>query len=148
MGSEMCIRDSHITTPRKDGFYQAKLIRDTLKRANLSEVDYVNLHATGTVANDEMESNAVNLTLPNTPASGIKQIIGHTLGAAGAIEIALCLELLGSNKTPPFHNISTIDKSLAKINLLKAPTKANIKNALSLSFAFGGDNAAMIVGME
>ena len=138
----------HITTPRKDGFYQAKLIRDTLKRANLSEVDYVNLHATGTVANDEMESNAINLTLPNTPASGIKQIIGHTLGAAGAIEIALCLELLGSNKTPPFHNISTIDESLAKINLLKAPTKANIKNALSLSFAFGGDNAAMIVGME
>lgn len=138
----------HITTPRNDGFFQTKLIKDALKIANLSEVDYINLHATGTLANDEMESNAINLTLPNTPASGIKQIIGHTLGAAGAIEIGICLELLSEENILPFHNIEKIDENLLKFNLLKNPIKNKIKNAMSLSFAFGGDNAAMIVGLE
>lgn len=138
----------HITTPRNDGFFQAKLIKDALKTANLNEVDYINLHATGTLANDEMESNAINLTLPNTPASGIKQIIGHTLGAAGAIEIGICLELLSEENILPFHNIEKIDENLPKFNLLKTPIKNKIKNAMSLSFAFGGDNAAMIVGLE
>lgn len=76
----------------------------------MNEVDYINLHATGTLANDEMESNAINLTLPNTPASGIKQIIGHTLGAAGAIEIGICLELLSEENILPSHNIEKLMK--------------------------------------
>lgn len=134
----------HMTSPRIDGFYQTKLIKEVLARANLNDVDYINLHATGTKINDEMESAAIFNANLKAKASGIKHIIGHTLGAAGAVESAVCAMLLGENFLPIQNGD---DESLKPINLVKSPTKIRVKNALNLSFAFGGDNGAIILGV-
>ena len=106
----------------------------------------VNLHGTGTQANDKMEAKAVNLTLGATFASTLKPQIGHTLGAAGAIESAICAMLcMEENSTlPPHVYDGEYDESLEAINLVKSGTKFDVKTAMSLSFAFGGDNAAII----
>ncbi len=134
-----------MTTPRMDGFYQSELINECLKMAGLVEPDYINLHATATLANDAMEAAALKNI--NAPKSGIKQYIGHTLGAAGAIEMAFCAAMLGEKSHLYPHKIDgEIDSSLSLNNLL---TKAQIKrvdSAMNLSFAFGGDNACAILG--
>ncbi|AII15483.1 putative 3-oxoacyl-[acp] synthase [Campylobacter iguaniorum] len=138
----------HMTSPRSDGFYQANLIKSALNAANLSDVDYLSLHATGTVANDLMESNAVFSSGIKSPSSGIKQLIGHTLGAAGAIESGLCALVLGDSFLPLQSIKSGYDDALQKINLVTNLQKKLVKNTMSLSFAFGGDNACIILGVD
>lgn len=132
----------HMTTPRQDGFFQTKLINKALNVAG--EVDYINLHATGTPTNDSMESLAIYNSKTKSRCSGIKNLIGHTLGAAGAIEIGLCILLIGS-KLAPKQIIKDYDKSLKPLNFVDTAFQRPIRNAMSLSFAFGGDNAVMVV---
>ena len=136
----------HMTQPDFSAKMAVKCIENTLKRAGMSCVDYVNLHGTGTQANDKMEAKAVNLTLGATFASTLKPQIGHTLGAAGAIESAICAMLcMEENSTlPPHVYDGEYDESLEAVNLVKSGTKFDVKTAMSLSFAFGGDNAAII----
>ncbi|MSN96699.1 beta-ACP synthase [Campylobacter sp. FMV-PI01] len=136
----------HITTPRKDGLFQTKIVLNLLKALEDQKVEYVNLHATGTLINDEMEAAVLNQTLSNTKSSGIKHIIGHTLGAAGAIETGICIKFLENEEILPFYDGYEIDGSLDKFNLLSLPEKLKVNNAISLSFAFGGDNAGILVG--
>ena len=136
----------HMTQPDFSAKMAVNCIEDALKRAGMCGVDYVNLHGTGTQANDKMEAKAVNLTLGATFASTLKPQIGHTLGAAGAIESAICAMIcMGENSTlPPHVYDGEYDESLETINLVKSGTKFDVKTAMSLSFAFGGDNAAII----
>ena len=136
----------HMTQPDFSAKMAIECIEDALKRASMSCVDYVNLHGTGTQANDKMEAKAVNLTLGSTFASTIKPQIGHTLGAAGAIESAICAMLcMGESSTlPPHVYDGAYDEELEPLNLVKSGTKFDVKTAMSLSFAFGGDNAAII----
>lgn len=123
------------------------LINEALQKANLNDVDYVNLHATATIANDMMEANAVFASKTNAPCSGIKQFIGHCLGAAGAIESGVCAMLIGDKKALPLQVIkSDIDPVLKPLNLVINKQTLDIKNTMSLSFAFGGDNACIILG--
>lgn len=136
----------HMTQPDFSAKMAIECIEGALKRAGVSCVDYVNLHGTGTQANDKMEAKAVNLTLCTTYASTIKPQIGHTLGAAGAIESAICAMLcMGEiSVLPPHVYDGAYDEELERINLVKSGTKFDVKTAMSLSFAFGGDNAAII----
>ena len=136
----------HMTQPDFSAKMAVNCIESALKRAGMRGVDYVNLHGTGTQANDKMEAKAVNLTLNATYASTLKPQIGHTLGAAGAIESAICAMLcMEENSTlPPHVYDGEYDESLEAINLVKSGTKFDVKTAMSLSFAFGGDNAAII----
>ncbi|MGG7074427.1 beta-ketoacyl synthase N-terminal-like domain-containing protein [Campylobacter sp. 9BO] len=134
----------HITQPNPEAREQSLLIDSLLNKAKLGNVDYINLHATGTLANDSMEAKAINLTLPNTLASGIKANIGHTLGAAGAVETAVCI-LAMQNSIAPMQILNELDTTLPKINLATTSIKKEIRSCLNLSFAFGGDNAAMIL---
>ncbi|CUU70256.1 MatE efflux family protein [Campylobacter hyointestinalis subsp. hyointestinalis] len=153
---EVCIKSYasnsdafHMTSPRDDGFYQTMLINEALQKANLNDVDYVNLHATATIANDMMEANAVFSSKTNAPCSGIKQFIGHCLGAAGAIESGVCSMLIGDKKALPLQVIkSDIDPVLKPLNLVINKQTLDIKNTMSLSFAFGGDNACIILGRK
>lgn len=112
------------------------------------DIDYINLHATGTQANEMAESKAIASTLPTIPASGIKGCIGHTLGAAGAIEIGLCTMLLNKKEAllPPHIYDQCYDPALPKISLIQKPIHTNINHILSVNFAFGGDNAAAVLG--
>ena len=91
----------HITKPDPGARMQIKAIKTALKSARLQSVDYVNLHGTGTAANDAMEALAISAALPLAPASSSKWATGHTLGAAGAIELAVCYEAIRQGVIPP-----------------------------------------------
>lgn len=132
----------HITQPSPSDEMQLEILR------GFSDVDYINLHGTGTIANDSMEAKIVAKVFPQTPCSTIKPFIGHTLGAAGAIELGICAELIldsiknGKSSIPPHIYDSEFDD----IALVKKGEKKCIKTALSTSFAFGGDNSAILIG--
>ena len=106
----------HITKPDPSARMQITAIKTALKSAQLQSVDYVNLHGTGTAANDAMEALAMSAALPLAPASSSKWAIGHTLGAAGAIELAVCYEAIRQGVIPPnFTNDKILGGSEAKI---------------------------------
>lgn len=140
----------HITRPREDAKFQKNALNQAIhaSRIKCDDVGYINLHGTGTIANDSMEANLFSNDFSNTPCSSIKSIIGHTLGAAGAIESAVCVSVVNSelNYLPMHVFDGEFDNSLPKINLVDKLIKNNVKVAINASFAFGGDNVIMIFG--
>lgn len=145
----------HITKPNENFTAQKDAIMSALKMANLnsSDIDYINLHGTGTNANDKMESNLINDIFTNTPCSSTKGLMGHTLGAAGALEALICASIIqnslqnNQSQLPPHYYDGNYDKELPKINLTRLNINSKIQNCLSISFAFGGDNSAIILGV-
>lgn len=148
----------HTTSPDPTGSGATLAMQKALREANLQaeEIDYLNLHGTGTQANDLIESKAVNFLFGEKVfCSSTKQLTGHTLGAAGAIELALCwLVLSGLNEKsylPQHIWDEQIDPALAKINLVKKnknKISARPSICMSNSFAFGGSNASLIIGRK
>ena len=144
----------HMTSPDVSGIAAAACIQTALQRAYLSvsDIDYINLHGTGTDLNDRMESRAVNLIEASAiPCSSSKTALGHTLGAAGAMELAvwyLALSELNQQRILPPHFYDGIyDPELPPIRLVSDKTTAERLNAvMSFSFAFGGNNACLIIG--
>ena len=142
----------HISTPNPDGEEAAKAMLNALKEANLkpSDIDYINLHGTGTLANDTMEANAVSKIFgEKTPVSSTKPLTGHCLGAAASIETAICYELLNSNKNilPPHVYDGEYNPHSPQLNLVDKNTKINdVKNVMCNAFGFGGTNAVIILG--
>lgn len=137
----------HITKPNTNCELQKELISCALKEAGLKSVDYVNLHGTGTISNDEMETALVSEFFDGVSVSSTKSLMGHTLGACGALELGICCELILRSKNgkcllpaqPNFINNK-------KLNIVKPGDKKVVKTALSTSFAFGGDNAVVVLG--
>lgn len=130
---------------------QANKAREAINMATKDySIDYINLHATGTRANEIAESQAIASTLPHVPASGIKGCIGHTLGAAGAIEAGLCTLLLDKkNVLLPAHIYDGhYDQTLPNFSLIHQSIPAVINRAMSINFAFGGDNAVAVFGRK
>lgn len=146
----------HISAPAPDGRGAISAMRGALTMAGLhaSDVDYLNLHGTATLQNDQMEAIAVNKVLPNTPCSSTKAMTGHTLGAAGAIEAGICWLLMSKfnseNRLPVNIMHGQPDPSLAPINLLTQSVilPRKIRRCLSNSFAFGGNNVALLLVKE
>ena len=145
----------HMSAPEPSGAGAMSAINQALQRAQLvpAQIGYLNLHGTATEHNDAMESRAVAQTLGcEGPASSTKPLTGHTLGAAGAIEAALCWLTLHGNtqqRLPPHWWDGQADLALPRLNLIAPGTVAsNLKHALSQSFAFGGSNAALILSAE
>lgn len=145
----------HITKPNEDFVAQRDSILKALKMANLDldDISYINLHGTGTYANDKMEANLINTIFPKTMCSSTKGLMGHTLGAAGALELMICSDILNqstiNNKAylPPHYYDEVYDSEIPRICLVEKQISTNIKNTLSISFAFGGDNSAIILGV-
>ena len=145
----------HISAPHPEGIGAEAAMRAALNDAALtaSDMAYINLHGTATPLNDAMESAAVSRVFGNTVAcSSTKPLTGHTLGAAGATEAALCwllLSPLNTTRTLPAQcNQKPPDTALANIAILRsAQTLPHTKSLsmLSNSFAFGGSNAAVIL---
>ncbi len=142
----------HPTTPNPEGVEAKECILEALKNANLSpnDIDYINLHGTGTFANDLMETTAINEIFgTQTPSSSTKVLTGHCLGAAASIETVLCCHLLNnfSGKLFPHIYDGEYNPDLKPIKLVKKNEifkKCNI--CLSNSFGFGGNNAIIIIG--
>ncbi|GLR15047.1 beta-ketoacyl-[acyl-carrier-protein] synthase II [Chitinimonas prasina] len=143
----------HISAPEPSGRGAMTAMRAALERAGLQPADigYVNLHGTATPQNDAMESLAVReLFGAHTPTSSTKPLTGHTLGAAGALEAALCWLTLHDNPDgllPPHWWDGVADAALPTLALVR-PGQAlgrPLDYALSNSFAFGGSNASVVL---
>lgn len=144
----------HMSAPDPQGRGAERAIEQALLRAGIdaSAIDYVNLHGTATPQNDAMESLAVQRRLGSgVPCSSTKPLTGHALGAAGAIEAALCWLALArnpGNRLPPHWWDGEVDPGLAAIRLVAPGERADspLRYMLSQSFAFGGSNAALVLG--
>ena len=142
----------HISAPRPDGSGAHEAMRQALATAHCAPeaVDYLNLHGTGTPHNDSMEARAVT-TLFETPppCSSTKGLTGHTLGAAGALEAAFCWLALTRQQRPVHVFDGHPDPELPWLDLVTSEHAAGrMRYALSNSFAFGGNNAALLLMRE
>lgn len=138
----------HMSSPDPDGRGAALAMQAALTCAALApgDVDYVNLHGTGTVANDSAESRAVCAVLgAATPCSSTKGWTGHTLGAAGIAEAAICMICIEQGLLPRSLNTREKDPTLGA-NILLATETARVRRAMSNSFGFGGSNCSLVLG--
>lgn len=149
----------HLSAPHPEGEGALRAMQAALAEAGLlgSQIDYVNLHGTGTPKNDDMEAKAMfNACGSDVLCGSSKGMTGHTLGAAGALEAGICWLLLNDeynqdNKVPVNVSDGDIDTSLAEINLANANNniaKKKLQTCMSNSFAFGGNNISLVIGKK
>lgn len=143
----------HMSAPSPDGDGAYRAMDLALKNAGLTgqAIDYVNLHGTGTIKNDEMEAKAMLKACGNQVFSGsTKRFTGHTLGAAGALEAGLCWLLLSdvnqNHFIPANRSDGKPDDELVKIRLSEGQFIDKIEYCLTNSFAFGGNNLSLVLG--
>lgn len=143
----------HMSAPDPDGRGAESAVRGALASAALEpgDIGYVNLHGTGTPKNDEMESRVIaRIFGDSTPCSSTKSQLGHTLGAAGALEAGLCWLLLGDGNGDRLLPVQVWDgendASLPGIGLVDGSQHWDSGIFMSNSFAFGGSNASVIFG--
>ncbi len=124
-----------------------RAMEQALHRANRSveAVDYINAHGTATTFNDAAEGKAITELFEGVPVSSTKSMIGHSLGAAGAIEAVVCLLALQDQLLPPNINFRNPDQDLDLNIVANESRKAKIDIVLSNSFGFGGTNASVLI---
>jgi 3-oxoacyl-(acyl-carrier-protein) synthase len=112
------------------------------------DVDYINAHAPGTPAGDDVEAKAIRLLFGDqadvTPVSSTKAVHGHQLGATGATEFGMCCMAMQEGIIPASLNSDNIDPA-CRVNVVQGePLKAEVRVAMSNSFGFGGHNAVLV----
>ncbi len=135
----------HMTQPHPNGSKNAML--NALNCANLEpeNINYINAHGTGTMANDTSEANAIEAVFSSkVKVSSTKSITGHTLGAAGAIEAIISTLVIQNQTIPSSTNLKDIENK--NINLSLQTSKEKVTYVLSNSFAFGGNNCSLVFG--
>jgi 3-oxoacyl-[acyl-carrier-protein] synthase-1 len=138
----------HMSSPHPEGAPAAAAMRQALEGAKLApaEIDYINLHGTGTPSNDAAEDRAVQSVFgTGVPCSSTKGATGHTLGAAGGVEAVISLLALQHGLMPGGLNLRERDPDLA-IDYLQANREGPVRHVLSNSFGFGGSNACLVLG--
>ena len=144
----------HISAPEPTGAGAKLAIQAALECARVSagEIGYVNLHGTATRQNDAMEARVMAKCFPRVPMSSTKSLTGHTLGAAGALEAAVCWLALSDKdgRLPPHGWDGVPDPDDPSLRLVAPGERAAVplKYALSTSYAFGGSNTALILKRE
>lgn len=140
----------HITSPAPDAAGGARAMMQAMEEAGYSASDrvYVNAHGTGTPMNDAGETKAIKTALGEEKArevliSSTKSMTGHLLGAAGAIEAAVCLKVLGTGIVPPTINLEEPDPDCDLNYVPNKAVQADIDLCLSNSLGFGGHNACL-----
>lgn len=154
---------SHITAPLADGSGAAQAMQKALDDAAIksTDIDYINFHGTGTHLNDSMEAKAVSNVFEKNPTvnvSSTKPLTGHTLGAAGALELSMCyLAIVNNNSVSPKEIKLPIhkwdgqkDPEMGSFNFVEDNSTFTkpINICMSNSFAFGGCNVSLIIGKE
>jgi 3-oxoacyl-(acyl-carrier-protein) synthase len=142
----------HLTAPDREGSGLARAAQAALSEAGRPAVDLVGAHATATTFNDAAESRAIARTLGEARAREVvvhpfKAQIGHTLGAAGALEALACLDAIERGVLPAAAGEGTLDPG-APARLLARTTAGRPRTALKLASAFGGANAALVLGLQ
>ncbi|MCR5764070.1 MAG: hypothetical protein K6G00_11885 [Treponema sp.] len=154
----------HITSPDPSGDGAVRAMKSALDCAQIEscQIDYLNLHGTGTVFNDAMEAKAVNYVFGDyaVPCSSTKSETGHTLGAAGALELAVCYETIVRNmgkenvRLPLQCWDKQKDNAMPELCIVDSDYHANknvsspIQYCMTNSFAFGGANVSLIIASQ
>ncbi|RQS11014.1 beta-ketoacyl-ACP synthase [Burkholderia sp. Bp9002] len=144
----------HISAPDPEGGGAEAALREAIADAGVTPavIGYVNLHATATRHNDAMEAGVMARVFPDgVPASGTKPLTGHTLGAAGATELAFAWLALARDIALPVHRWDgEADPALEPLDLVQTSRRlggdGRGQYAMSNSFAFGGSNASLVLG--
>jgi len=141
-----------IAAPEPDGIFAAKAMQLAVKDAGLNpeDVGYINAHGTSTKVNDKTETLAIKKAFSDIkiPVSSIKSMIGHTLGAAGAIEAAATALAIHHGILPPTINYEFKDPDCNLDVIPNLARAVNIKAAISNSFGFGGQNGVLLFTKE
>jgi 3-oxoacyl-[acyl-carrier-protein] synthase II len=119
-------------------------VQQCLERSGLKSVDHIHLHGTSTQLNDRYEASLLEQFFPGVPVTGNKGSVGHTLGAAAAISVALAFRSLQDQVIPPTVGCTDLEFDL---NLICQPTATKLQNLMCWSFGFGGQNAVLVLGV-
>jgi 3-oxoacyl-[acyl-carrier-protein] synthase II len=140
----------HMTAPDREGAGAARAMRAALEDAALApgDVHFVSAHGTGTPYNDAMETVALTRVFGagRVPVNSIKGAVGHTLGAAGALEAVLCVRVLETGEVPPTAGLEDVDPACATLDLVYGtPRRVAARAVVSTSSGFAGANAALVL---
>ncbi len=140
-----------VTDMHEEGRGPIQAMTGALVDAGISykDVDYINTHGTGTTENDSIETKAIKAVFKeeakNTPASSVKSMMGHLIGAAGAAELITCILAIRDNIVPPTMNLNDPDPALDLDYVPNKPRKMQVDVAMNESFGFGGQNNVVII---
>ena len=141
----------HLVQPHEEGLGAISAMKLALADAqvNLDDVNYINAHGTSTPTNDRIETLAIKGLFGEqaykTPVSSTKSMIGHTLGASGALEAIACVQVVQEDVMPPTINQQTADPNCDLDYIPNQARESTVKTALSNSFGFGGQNACLVI---
>ena len=141
----------HITSPAEDGSGAAKAMELAMEEAGVKpeEVDYINAHGTGTHHNDLFETRAIKLALKdaayNVPVSSTKSMVGHLLGAAGAVEFIACVKSIQDGYIHPNVGLSETEEEMDLNYVKDEGIEKDVDVVMTNSLGFGGHNATLIV---
>ena len=140
----------HITAPDPDAAGAISCVRHALEDAGLApdDVGHVNAHGTSTPLNDLAEAKTLHAVFGDTvpPVTSVKGYLGHSLGAAGAIEAVVAVQSVANGVIPPTAGTTDVDPGLNLDVVLTAPRPLERRVVLSNSFGFGGHNGALVIG--
>ncbi len=141
----------HISAPAENGSGAARCITLALQNSSLGmkDIHYINAHGTSTVLNDRSETAAIKTVFGEQayqiPISSTKSMTGHLLGAAGAIEAAICVKVLEQQILPPTINYETPDPECDLDYVPNTSRSAQVEHVMSNSFGFGGHNSTIVI---
>src|SRR3989304_234510 len=149
-GYGACNDAYHVVAPCADGEGAIRAMNWAMEDAGVTpdQVDYINAHGTGTKLNDSAETFAIKKAFGELayriPVSATKSMVGHSFGAAGAVESVATLESLRQGVIPPTINYETPDPECDLDSVPNRPRRADVRVALKNSFGFGGQNACLL----
>ncbi len=140
----------HITAPSPEGEGGAKAIKLAMEEANVTakEISYINAHGTSTPTNDRIETAAIKLAMGEAayeiPVSSTKSMIGHLLGAAGAVEAVICIKAMEKSFIPATIGLKVMDEECDLDYVANVGRPAELTYTMSNSLGFGGHNATLL----
>jgi 3-oxoacyl-[acyl-carrier-protein] synthase II len=140
----------HMTAAHPQGEGAARAIKMALRQSGIApeEVDYISAHGTGTPTNDRLETIAMKKTFNDlaykVPISSIKSMLGHTMGAASAIEAAVCALAIAHQQIPPTMNLRDQDPECDLDYVPNVARKRAVRVAMNNAYAFGGNNSSVV----
>jgi 3-oxoacyl-[acyl-carrier-protein] synthase II len=141
----------HVTQPDENGRGAGEAMRRALAQARLrpDDIDYINAHGTSTPMNDKLETRALKRVFGeyahSVPISSCKSMVGHLLGAAGAMEAAVCIQAIQNGTIPPTINYTTPDPDCDLDYVPNTARAAPLRAVMTNSLGFGGHNASLVI---